>query len=117
MSRGDGHGWETVQDFQAQQNGGRKAQKVVGDGRQLRTAEAAERLNVSESTVVKWERDGLLRAMRTAGGGRGRGHRRIDADSVAELQRVLAMPDGPDRDATLEDLRRRNRGGGASPSG
>ena len=78
---------------------------MVGDGAQLRTAEAAERLNVSESTVVKWERHGLLRATRTAGGGRGRGHRRIERASVDELLAVLAMPTRTEEERARRDAR------------
>lgn len=78
--------------------------RVVGDGRQLRTSEAAAELNVSASTVIAWSRDGLLRTTRTAGG-----HRRILAESVAELAAVLALPDGR-REPEVDALRRRNLG-------
>lgn len=77
---------------------------MVGDGTQLRTSEAAAELNVSSSTVIAWCRDGLLRTTRTAGG-----HRRILADSVTELARVLALPDGQ-REPAMQELRVRNRG-------
>jgi excisionase family DNA binding protein len=49
---------------------------VVGDGSQLRTGEAAARLNVGEQTIRDYLTQHLLRAVRTAGG-----HRRIDAAS------------------------------------
>lgn len=83
---------------------------MVGDGTQLRTSEAAAELNVSASTVIAWCKDGLLRTTRTAGG-----HRRILAESVAELKKVLALPDG-EREPAMDALQQRNRGavGGGS---
>src|ERR1041385_8403185 len=83
------------------------ARQVVGDGKQLRTSEAATALAVSPSTVIKYVGDNLLRTVWTAGG-----HRRIDAASVAELSQVLRIPPGLERDAAMEDLRRRNREAG-----
>jgi excisionase family DNA binding protein len=70
----------------------------------LRTDQVADVLDVSTSTVIAHTKAGLLRTTRTPGG-----HRRYDGESVQELAKVLAMPDGPDRDAELEALRRRNR--------
>jgi excisionase family DNA binding protein len=78
---------------------------MVGDGTQLRTAEAARLMNLSDRTVVNYADDGLLRVVWTAGG-----HRRIVADSVSALLRVLAMPKGPEQEAAKDQLRRRNRG-------
>lgn len=74
----------------------------------LRTAEVAAILRiggkpVSESTVVKWARAGLLRAKRTGGG-----HRRYLRSSVDELQAMLDLDDGPVRRAALESLKRHN---------
>lgn len=86
---------------------------MVGDGTQLRTSEVATALNVSASTVINYLRDGLLRATWTAGG-----HRRVDAASVTDLTRVLAVPPGPDRDTAMDELRRRNRNdSGPDPEG
>lgn len=72
---------------------------------QLRTGEAAQRLNAGESSVRDWLRDGLLRAVRTPGG-----HRRIDAASVDELAEVLRIQDDDDREAAKAALRSRNAG-------
>lgn len=77
---------------------------MVGDETPMRTSQAAAELTVSASTVIAWCRDGLLRTTRTAGG-----HRRINADSVAELKRILAMPDG-EREPAMAQLRAANRG-------
>lgn len=79
--------------------------RMVGDGEQLRTEEAAAVLKVSKSTVINYAKSGLIRATRTVGK-----HRRYLAESVAELAAVLAMPEGPEQDAAIESLRRRNRG-------
>lgn len=78
---------------------------MVGDGSQLRTEEVAVLLNVSKSTVINYTKAGLLVAKRT--GGR---HRRYDAGEVRALQEILDLPDGPERDAQLKGLIRRNRG-------
>lgn len=80
----------------------------MDDEQLLRTAEVAAILTVggkpvSESTVVKWARAGLLRAKRTGGG-----HRRYLRSSVRELQAVLDMDDGDMRRAALESLKRHN---------
>ncbi|MEV5819331.1 helix-turn-helix domain-containing protein [Micromonospora haikouensis] len=84
---------------------------AMGDGdKPLRTSEAAERLNVSASTVIAWCKNGLLRTARTAGQ-----HRRIEPGSVEELSRVLALPDG-EREAAVEALRRRNLGEDTAPA-
>lgn len=48
---------------------------------------------------------GLLRVTYTAGG-----HRRIERASIEDLNKVLSMRRGPDREAALEALRRRNLG-------
>ena len=85
---------------------------MVGDGSLLRTDEAAAELNLSKSTVINYAKEGLLRVKRTGGG-----HRRFPAESVGELKQVLDMDDGPERDAAMEDLRRRNRGETDQPSG
>lgn len=82
---------------------------MVGDGSELRTGEAAKALNVSNSTIINYVKDGLLRSNWTLGE-----HRRIDAASVAELKQALAIAPGPERDAALEELRRRNRGDATS---
>jgi DNA-binding transcriptional MerR regulator len=78
---------------------------VAEEDRELEPAEAAKILGVSTSTVRRYETRGLLRPRRLLDSR----HRRYSAASVAELQAVNAMPEGPMRDATLEALRRRNR--------
>lgn len=77
---------------------------MVGDGSQLRTGEAAARLNVGDSTVRDYLAANLLRAVRTAGG-----HRRIDAASVDELVEVLRIQDDAQREAAKASLQERNR--------
>jgi excisionase family DNA binding protein len=77
---------------------------VVGDGSQLRTGEAAARLNVGEQTIRDYLTQHLLRAVRTAGG-----HRRIDAASIDELAEVLRIQDDAEREAAKAALRERNR--------
>lgn len=51
------------------------------DSRLLTTAQAAELLGVSRSTVGRWADSGVLDAIRTPGN-----HRRIPADSVRALR-------------------------------
>lgn len=48
---------------------------------------------------------GLLRVTYTAGG-----HRRIERASIEDLNKVLAMRRGTEREAAMEALRRRNLG-------
>lgn len=69
----------------------------------MTVGKAAERLNVSDSTVRNWIASDLLRARWTAGG-----HARIEVASVDDLEPILRTAPGPDREAALEDLRRRN---------
>jgi DNA-binding transcriptional MerR regulator len=61
---------------------------------------------VHPDTVRRYADDGLLQSRRVSL----RGHRRISEQSAHELAAVLAMDLGPDRDAALEALRRRNLG-------
>jgi excisionase family DNA binding protein len=78
---------------------------MAGDRARLRTDEVAELLDVSKSTVINYAKDGLLRITRTAGR-----HRRYDAESVIELKKALEIVDEGAREATLQGIRRRNRG-------
>lgn len=51
-------------------------------GEELATiGEAARFLGVSAQTLIRWERDGRIRAARTLGG-----HRRFDRDQLRELR-------------------------------
>lgn len=81
---------------------------MVGDGTWLTVKEAAAVLHgVHTETVRRYAADGLLRSYRMA-----KGHRRISRESADALAEVLAMAHGPERDAAMEELRRRNSGGG-----
>ncbi len=53
---------------------------------------------------------GYLMAWRAPRTGRGWSHRRFSQTSVDRLKPILRIPDGPERDAMLEALRRQNLG-------
>lgn len=74
------------------------------DKPQLRTEEVAELLGLSKSTVINYAKDSLLRVNRTLGR-----HRRYETASVIELKAALEMDDGPEREARLDGIRKRNR--------
>jgi excisionase family DNA binding protein len=82
---------------------------VVGDGTWLTVSEAAKRLGFYVDKVREFADDGYLRSQRPPTR-KGHGHRRIEAASVAELQAVMVKPAGPERDAELRALQKRNRG-------
>lgn len=89
---------------------------MAGDGTWLTVGEAAERLGgVHPETIRRYARDGLLYAKRLP-----KGHRRVWAESIGELEAVESMPPGPEKDAAVAELRarnlRRNRGE-AEPTG
>lgn len=68
------------------------------------TGEAARQLDISDDTARRYFDDGLLGGKVLAGR-----HRRVSQVSVDALSRALRTPPGPDRDAVLDELRRRNR--------
>lgn len=75
------------------------------DPGELTPAEVAKRLGVSTATVRRYDERGLLRPARRL---LGSNYRRYSPDSVAELQAMLAIPFGPEREAALLELRDRN---------
>ena len=80
-----------------------------GGTKWLTVGAAAERLGgIHPETVRRYADEGLLRSYRLA-----KGHRRIAEDSVEALNAALDLPPGPEREAALEELRRRNRGASA----
>lgn len=76
------------------------------DGEAVRSSTAAQLLRVkSRQTINNWIKDGLLRYTVTAGG-----QHRIERASIDELAAVLAVKDRGEREAAMEELRRKNRG-------
>ncbi len=57
------------------------------------------------TAIREFADNGLLRVLYTAGG-----HRRIERDSIDDLNKVLAMRRGPEKTSAMESLRRRNLG-------
>ena len=53
----------------------------------LRTAQVAERLQVSPKTISRWAQEGRLEHTRTLGG-----HRRFDPDYIDRLAQQLTQP-------------------------
>lgn len=58
----------------------------------LRPGEAAHALGVSNTTLHRWERDGMLTAVRTPAG-----HRRYPYQQVEQTARLLGIPWAVDR--------------------
>lgn len=83
-----------------------RAASVVGDGSELEPGEAGQLLGCSASTVRRYEVRGWLPEARRMPGS---GYRRYARAGVDELAAVLRLPPGPERDAALEELARRNR--------
>jgi hypothetical protein len=77
----------------------------------LSLAEVVRRLNALGVGVWEPQRarrlidNGYLFAVRRPKVGRGASWRSVDPVSLAQLEQVLALPMGPDRDAALEALR------------
>lgn len=67
------------------------------------TGDAARALDISDDTARRYFDEGLL------GGKRLAKHRRVSQSSIEALARVLRLPPGPEREAAMDDLRRRNR--------
>jgi hypothetical protein len=91
----------------------RRITSVVRNGgtKWLPVGAAASMLGgIHNETVRRYADDYLLRSYRMA-----KGHRRIAEDSVHALAAALDIPPGPDREAALEELRRRNRGDDSAP--
>lgn len=99
---------------------------MVGDGSSLTVREVAERLTAFSGTFYSQARvrqladAGYMRVVRRLSAGPGYAHRRIDTASVGELEQVLQVPAGVQRDAAMAELRRRNLGldeSGPTPEG
>lgn len=79
---------------------------MVNDDTYLSPGEAAPRIGpdgVSRWTVREYFDEGLLR-----GRIRGKWHRQIEAASIEELNAVLDMPPGVNRETALRDLQQSN---------
>ncbi len=76
----------------------------------LTPQEVADHFKVTTNAVRKWVDSGLLRAELSVGG-----HRRIDPESVAELDRLKDIRSLAQRRTAYAALRKRNLGEGDPP--